>query len=387
MKIPLTALLLATAALHAQEIVPPEKAREAARQLGRLYGELGRSAFVSKPDLNKPHAVSGGEMGMIFIPETGLSAARLEKVGDELIPLGVLWLRGLIPTPGRFGGLDEASLQSLTVSEGSKRAIVCAFHVGVRKGERGGAELQLFGKGSEALVKTRLLPLPSKHLMPVELAAYGGDGEGAILVVSVTGEFQGEVRIVQYTAEPSGKAIEINSKDDEKAVKAARLLSAHLNEFPGERVKVKGVPEDAVLFEISKSAALLVPHSEIDAARIGQGGEEAIGQLWLKGILPEVDGRPPSERDLKMVTVNADGKEFTLPQFLLTARKSNRGGNELVIYSGKKTELLTLPLLATEGKQSIPVELSGESRGQNRGVLSIAILGRYVSELPVLPVR
>ena len=82
MKIPLTALLLATATLHAQEIVPPEKAREAARQLGRLYGELGRSAFVSKPDLNKPHAVSGGEMGMIFIPETGLSAARLEKVGD-----------------------------------------------------------------------------------------------------------------------------------------------------------------------------------------------------------------------------------------------------------------------------------------------------------------
>lgn len=379
--------VLTSTSLFAQEVAPLDKARDLAYQLGRLYGELKGAPFASVPDLDQPQALSAGDVAMVVIPERGLSDEKLKAVGDELVPVGVLWTRSVLPTMGSFGAVDEKGAPAITVRDkDGKQVVLHAFHMGVRMGDAGRPELELYGNGKEPVTKGRLLPLPSKHEVPIELAVFGDGDESAILTLSLAGRFQGEVRIRKHEATPSRKVIELAlGEDADKAVKAGQVVMPHLNDFPAAPVKVVGVPRQAVLFEQNDVAALVVPHARIDTKALEQGREVAIGQLWLKGIVPDVGGRAAAGKDLRLVRIEADDKQFTLPQFLLTARKSDENGAELLVYSGRKKALLSTPLQPVKLHQSRPVELDGRQRDDSSGILTIAVLGSYAAEIIMRP--
>lgn len=369
----------------AQEAAPIEKARELARLITQKTGKLPDAPFTMELDLEQPQALAQDKRGGVVIPAKGLSADTIAKAGDKLVPVGMLWFRNLLPSAGGIATADDSGVRAVEFHDNGKAITIHPFFAGVRKGQRG-PELVLFGKSSkEPYLKTRLLPLPSRQEFPIELAAYPGDDTGAVLMLSIGGKYQAEVSIVPHDTEER-TVTSSGRQGGSKAAEAAHLLKRHLNDFKAKHVKIAGDPDKADFFEKSGVAVLIIPDQNLKAdvlAKVGKR-EIPIGQMWMKELVPDVDGQFPAASDLKYITLNADGEKHELPQFLLTAQRTGKKLN-LIVYSGAEEPLMAVPLENFETGQSLPIELEGESRDDSTGLLSLYVLGKYHAKLIVRP--
>lgn len=367
------------------EIAPIEKAREMAALITGQVGKLANAPFAMQLNLDEPQAVGANQRGGIVIPVKGLSAKQIAGAGAEVVPLGMLWFKGMMPSDGAVVVPDEENVRSVQMRADDKMVTVHPFFAGVRKGESGRLELVLFGKSSkEPYLTARLLPLPSRQEVPIELAVYGGDDTGAILLLSFLGKYQAEIKIVPHDSPEEPVAESYASSDGGKAAKAAGMLQQYLNQFAAKHVKIKGDVAHADLFEKNDVAALIIPDKDLSAELLAGVGktEVPVGQLWLKSLSPEVDGSAAAEGDLKFVKVSKGDESMELPQFLLTAQRSGKA-LKLLFYSGTAKPLLSLPLEEFETGHSLPIELEGESRDGSSGLLSFYVLGKYHAKMIV----
>ncbi len=371
----------------AQEIAPIGKAREIVRLIDAQFGRLPDAPFAVELDLDQPQILVKEPHIGIAIPAMGLNAQMISNAGKAVVPVAMLWFKDLLPADGAVVAPAEEAARSVQLVTDKKKVTVHPFFAGVRKNESGRLELVLYGKSAkEPYLKTLLSPMASRQELPIELAAYGGDDTGAILMLSFAGKYRAEIKIVPQESREeyvnSGKGDGTGSKTD----KAVGILSQHLNKFKAGHVKIDGDLGQADMFERNDVAALIIPDKGLTADKLAKVGKKEIpvGQLWLKSLLPEVDGSSPADSDLKMVEVSDGDKSMKLPQFLLTARRSGKKLN-LIIYSGAAGPLMELPLEQFETGQSLPIELEGEARDNSSGLLSLYVTGKYHVKMIVIP--
>lgn len=376
----LTVAFVASAA--AQDVAPIEKAREFARLLTQKIGELKDAPFTMELDLEQPQVLAKDKRGGMVIPAKGLTADTIAKAEGQLVPLGLLWFRNLLPSTGAIAAADERGVRVVELTHEGKAITMHPFFAGVQKGQRG-LDLVVFGKSSkEPYLKTRLRALPSRQELPIELAAYAGDDTGAILMLSIGGKYQAELTIVPHDTDE--RPVAGTGSTGSKASEAAHLLKEHLNDFKAKHVKITGDPNNADFFEKSGVAVLIIPDKNLTADSLSKVGRKEIpvGQLWMKDLVPDIDGQFPADHELKHITLNADGEKHELPQFLLTAHRSGKKLN-MVIYSGAQEPLMAIPLEKFETGNSLPIELEGESRDDSTGLLSLYVLGKYHAKMIV----
>ncbi|MBI1916161.1 MAG: hypothetical protein HYS12_15720 [Planctomycetes bacterium] len=126
--------------------------------------------------------------------------------------------------------------------------------------------------------------------------------------------------------------------------------------------------------------AMVLPDKNLSAERLAKAGKDEIvpiGQFWMRSLAPAVDGKVVPSKNLQMLTVTHNDKEYSLVLCYLGVRKGPKDALELVVLSKDKTPLLKAPLEKTDEKQELPVEFTASIEGNDRAHLKMSLLGRY----------
>jgi hypothetical protein len=189
-------------------------------------------------------------------------------------------------------------------------------------------------------------------------------------VLLLTGVALAQERVPQQEAQRYGKLF---------AEHAAKL------EAPAQ-VKVEPDPEKACAIRKEGVAALVMPDKMLSADALGKVGKDVVpvGQLWMRNMVPAVDGKAAANDKLRIVKVAVNNEDHPLPLSLLGVRKKG-DGLELVIYGKDKEPLLALPLEKADAKQELPIELEGKKNDNDpaTGILTINLFGKYQAKLTV----
>jgi hypothetical protein len=184
----LLVLLAGLAAAQAQQHVPREDALKAAFLLSADLKQMLGTPIPTDPDVKRPVAMREGERGAMVLPEAKLSPEALAKAGQEVVPVGQLWLRGAtLQTDGQSP--KPESLLPVTLATGDRSATVLLCALGVRKNPEGKLELLIYGKGKEPLLRTPLKPIAGQQENPIEMAGEE-QGGGALLTLKILGKHE-----------------------------------------------------------------------------------------------------------------------------------------------------------------------------------------------------
>jgi hypothetical protein len=190
--LPGLALLICVRGGIAQEKVPDEDARKAAKLV------LEASAKVKSPvkvelDAEKPYAVHHNDHGALVIPVKSLTAETIEKAGEQFVPVGQLWFRDLTLVTDKKP-IPKASFQTVTVTHDDKEITLVRCYLGVRK-VKNSLSLVILSKDMKPLKVVTLKKEESKQEMPIEFQAKAGDGE-AVVTLNLLGKYTGSLTVV-----------------------------------------------------------------------------------------------------------------------------------------------------------------------------------------------
>ena len=164
-----------------------------------------------------------------------------------------------------------------------------------------------------------------------------------------------------------------------EAVKFAAVLN-----FDLEKIADTPIPTDADIkrpfgLKAGNLGGLLVPEAKLSPTTFSTATKEAVpvGQLWLAGLVPAKDGQAVSKDQLKLVTVQHEGREVTLPLCMLGVRKGAAGKLELLIFGKGKEPLLALPLNPATREPRWPLEFTAEGEGEGSARVTLLLVGQY----------
>jgi hypothetical protein len=178
---------------RAQEVIPKEEALKASFVLWNTAGKLDDLAVKVDPDIKSPYGLSKEDVGMVVIPETKLADV-LAKAGEKVLPLGQLWLKGLVPEiDGKEVPDSKLKLVEVTMKNDTASVVLCTL--GVRKSEKDGLELVIYGKGKEPLATVPMKSVKAgTQENPIELAVIPGSGNAQV-IVKVLGKYEAELTV------------------------------------------------------------------------------------------------------------------------------------------------------------------------------------------------
>lgn len=184
----LASLLVGLGSATAQQSVPREDALKAAFLLCADLKQMLSTPIPTDPDVKRPVAVRADERGGMVLPETKLSAETVVKAGKEVVPVGQLWLRRVVPVcDGQPAKLEK--LHTVTVGNGDRSAAVILCALGVRKNAEGKLELLVYGKDKEPLLAAPLKPITTPQENPIELSSEP-QADGAAVTLRVVGKYE-----------------------------------------------------------------------------------------------------------------------------------------------------------------------------------------------------
>jgi hypothetical protein len=129
---------------------------------------------------------------------------------------------------------------------------------------------------------------------------------------------------------------------------------------------------------------MVIPDKHLTADKIEKADKDVVpvGQLWLRKWVPVANGKSvPSDKN-RVVTVKLDGKDRPMPVLLLGVRKSGTD-LELVVYARDTEPVMSLKLQKVEFVQEVPIDMEWDRGEKNVDKLTITILGKYRTVVPV----
>ncbi len=183
----------ASAGLQAQEAIPRDELLKASYLLWNAAGKLDDLALKVDVDIKNPFGLAKGDIGMVVIPETKLADV-LAKAGETALPLGQLWLKGLVlEVDGK--AVPDSKLKLVEVSAKNEVADVVLCTLGVRKTEKNGLELVIYGKGKEPLKTVAMKAVKGgKQEFPIEFSVTPGS-DNADILIKVLGQHEATITV------------------------------------------------------------------------------------------------------------------------------------------------------------------------------------------------
>jgi hypothetical protein len=172
------------------------------------------------------------------------------------------------------------------------------------------------------------------------------------------------------------------SKEDTE--KYAKLCVEGFGKPPDAQIETQGDATRAVAVRGEGGGAMVIPDKDLTADKLANVGKDVVpvGQLWLRKWVPVADGKPVAADKNRIVTVKADGKDRPMPVLLLGIRKAGTE-YELVVYAKDTDPVLILSLKKVEFVQEIPIDLEWERGEKNIDKLTMTVLGRFRTIVPV----
>jgi hypothetical protein len=186
---------LAVVFVGAQEQLSSEQLENAMKILKETNDGLKDLPLKVELNIDKPFGIKGHEnVGLIVVPDKALTAEVISKAGKEIVPVGQLWMRGVVPAKeGKAVSSDK--LRHLTVSDGKKDTRVELYLLGARRGEK--TELVIYADGKEPLLVLPLEAGESGQNLPIEVAGKGekDNEESAALILKFLGKYKATMPI------------------------------------------------------------------------------------------------------------------------------------------------------------------------------------------------
>ncbi|MCD6050166.1 MAG: hypothetical protein K0Q55_1569, partial [Verrucomicrobia bacterium] len=174
-------LVAALGFTQAQEVIPRDELLKASYLLWNAAVKLDDVALKVDVDIKNPYGMAKGDIGMVVIPETKVADV-LAKASETPLPLGQLWLKDLVlEVDGK--AVPDSKLKLVEVSAKNEVTDVVLCTLGVRKTEKNGLELVIYGKGKEPLKTVALKAVKGgKQEFPIEFSVTPGSDNADILI-------------------------------------------------------------------------------------------------------------------------------------------------------------------------------------------------------------
>ncbi|MBL9134588.1 MAG: hypothetical protein JNK85_01905 [Verrucomicrobiales bacterium] len=180
---------------QSQEFLPREEALRYAL-VAALHEPTNTQAPIRvDADLKRPVVGHDGDYGVMILPETKLSAATLEKVGRDVVPIGQLWLRKLTPMANGFA-VDSSELHMVQVRHEGESARVPFCLLGARRNESGALELVVYGRGAKPIAQSSLIKSNRTQSLPIELSAER-DSDSGRLSLHLVGQYTATISVTE----------------------------------------------------------------------------------------------------------------------------------------------------------------------------------------------
>jgi hypothetical protein len=181
-------LALFVSLVSAQDRLPQDEARRYARVCVEQLGTLADAQVGTDVDPDGAVAVRGEGGGAMAIPDRKLLKERLAQAGQEVIPLGQLWLRKwTVVASGK--PVPDDSLRIITINVDDKDRPMPLLLLGVRKQGKG-LELVAYAKESEPVLAVPLKPVEFVQDLPLDLRWERGEKDVDPLTLTLFGRYQ-----------------------------------------------------------------------------------------------------------------------------------------------------------------------------------------------------
>lgn len=188
-------LLPALAVAEDAKRIEGEEAQKIAKLLTEASGKLRDLPLKVTPDVEKSVGLRGGDRGAILVPATGLKPEALKAADKEVVPLGMMYARGVtLVVAGQSLAATEHRTVEVTVKEQATK--ISVMQLGVTK-VAGRMVLLVYAGGKEPALVTTLVETTDTKDLPLELEAQkAGDGQ-ANLLLTVLGRYRAAIVVAQ----------------------------------------------------------------------------------------------------------------------------------------------------------------------------------------------
>ena len=184
---------------------------------------------------------------------------------------------------------------------------------------------------------------------------------------------------------------EIQPMPAEQTAKIARKVAEALGSLTDAPFAVDADADKSVGIKASGDTGLLaIPDRKLTAEAVANAGEavSALGQLWMRNVVPAVNRASADPAKLRTVTVRDGEQDAKVEVYFLGITKTAAGALELGLYAKDKEPLVKVPLVKTDAAASAtPIALDGRKEGESTGVLVVTVFGSYKADVTVTKPR
>jgi len=166
------------------------------------------------------------------------------------------------------------------------------------------------------------------------------------------------------------------------AQKYARLLVDKTAKAADLQLRLEPDADKPFGLKHDEFGVLIIPAKSLSEKSLEKVGKDVqpVGQLWARNLTLMHKDKAVANDKLRLVKINIEDQDHSLPFFLVGVRKKADANLELVVYAKDKEPLLAVPLKKVETKQELPIELEGKNE-DDRGTVTLNILGKYQAQL------
>jgi hypothetical protein len=170
----------------------------------------------------------------------------------------------------------------------------------------------------------------------------------------------------------------------EESLKYAFLVAADLKQLQETPIPTDVDVKRPVAIQDGEFGGMVLPEAKLSSEAIAKAADKVVpvGQLWLLKLTPMRDGEAIASSKLRLITLNHEGDQATVPQCALGVQRNSSGSLELLLFGKGQEPVLRVPLKTMDAKQDLPIDLSAE-RESDSGKVTLKILGKYTATISV----
>ena len=168
----------------------------------------------------------------------------------------------------------------------------------------------------------------------------------------------------------------------EETQKIARKLIETLGKPADVQLTVDADPDQSEGYKHDQLGLVVLPDRKLTAEALNAAGAEPIpvGQLWLKGISPMVDGKVIPNGQHRVFSLTVKDNTFDVAVCLLGARKRD-GKLELVLFGTGKTPILVAVLEPDQSVATAAISIAVQKENDDTGRVDLSLVGKYKAKL------
>ena len=176
--------------VEAQERLARPEALKYAFYAGLDLKQMTGTPIPTDPDLKRPVAIRHGDHGLLLLPEGKLKSSTLAAVGNEVVPIGQLWMVKIAPVVDKQP-IPASKLRMIEVRPDGGQGTAACCALGVRKNSDNGFQLLIYGKEKEPLLAVPLKAISGKEdpEAPLDIEAEREE-DSAKLTLKVLGKYE-----------------------------------------------------------------------------------------------------------------------------------------------------------------------------------------------------